>query len=72
MEEVWDLLLTEGKRLYGIAVDDAHHFQGEFSPDRVNPGRGWVVGLGACEHAPYSLGAMAMAKALMTRGWKTI
>ena len=29
-------------RVYGIAVDDAHHFQGEFSPDRINPGRGWV------------------------------
>jgi hypothetical protein len=43
MEEVWDILLTQGKRIYGIAVDDAHHFQGEFSPDRVNPGRGWVV-----------------------------
>lgn len=43
MEEVWDILLTGGKRIYGIAVDDAHHFQGEFSADRVNPGRGWVV-----------------------------
>ena len=43
MEEVWDILLTQGKRVYGIAVDDAHHYQGEFSADRVNPGRGWVV-----------------------------
>lgn len=43
MEEVWDALLTGGKRIYGIAVDDAHHFQGEFSRDRANPGRGWVV-----------------------------
>jgi len=43
MEEVWDILLTQGKRVYGIAVDDAHHFQGEFSRDRINPGRGWVV-----------------------------
>ena len=40
--EVWDALLTEGKEIYGIAVDDAHHFQGEFGPDRANPGRGWV------------------------------
>lgn len=40
--EVWDMLLTEGKEIYGIAVDDAHHFQGEFEPDRSNPGRGWV------------------------------
>jgi hypothetical protein len=43
MEEVWDILLTRGKRIFGIAVDDAHHFQGEFSRDRVNPGRGWVM-----------------------------
>lgn len=43
MEEVWDHLLTAGKRIYGIAVDDAHHFRGEFAPDRSNPGRGWVV-----------------------------
>lgn len=43
LEEVWDALLTGGKRIYGIAVDDAHHFQGEFSRDRSNPGRGWVA-----------------------------
>ena len=42
IEEIWDVLLTGGKRIYGIAVDDAHHFQGEFSADRANPGRGWV------------------------------
>lgn len=43
MEAVWDSLLTGGKRIYGIAVDDAHHFQGEFAPGRSNPGRGWVA-----------------------------
>ena len=42
LEEVWDLLLTGGKLIWGIAVDDAHHFQGEFHADRANPGRGWV------------------------------
>lgn len=42
MEAVWDHLLTGGKRIYGIAVDDAHHFTGEFAADRSNPGRGWV------------------------------
>lgn len=42
LEEIWDILLTGGKRIYGIAVDDAHHFQGEFGADRANPGRGWV------------------------------
>lgn len=43
MEEVWDILLTGGKRIYGIAVDDAHHFTGEFAASRANPGRGWVT-----------------------------
>ncbi len=43
MEEVWDILLTGGKRVYGIAADDAHHFKEEFAPNRSNPGRGWVV-----------------------------
>jgi predicted metal-dependent phosphoesterase TrpH len=43
LEDIWDRLLTDGKRLYGIAVDDAHHFQGEFAPGRSNPGRGWIV-----------------------------
>ena len=42
MDMVWDYLLTGGKRIYGIAVDDAHHFKGEFAADRANPGRGWV------------------------------
>ena len=43
LEEIWDMLLTGGKRIYGIAVDDAHHFQGEFSAARSNPGRGWIA-----------------------------
>jgi len=43
MEQVWDHLLTRRRRIYGIAVDDAHHFLEEFAADRSNPGRGWVV-----------------------------
>ena len=43
LEAMWDEILSSGKLIYGIAVDDAHHFKGEFSPDRLNPGRGWVV-----------------------------
>ena len=42
LEEIWDILLTGGKTIFGIAVDDAH-FQGEFNADRANPGRGWVA-----------------------------
>jgi hypothetical protein len=42
MEAVWDYLLTRGKRIYGIAVDDAHHFK-VVGRDHANPGRGWVT-----------------------------
>ena len=43
MEAIWDTLLTGGTVMYGIATDDAHHFKGEFSRDRSNPGRGWIA-----------------------------
>jgi hypothetical protein len=41
MEEVWDYLLTRGRRIYGVASDDSHHFK-EWSRALVNPGRAWV------------------------------
>lgn len=42
-EAIWDRVLTAGQRVYAVATDDAHHFQGEFGPFRSNPGRGWVM-----------------------------
>ncbi len=47
LDRVWDIILT--KRLgelgldpvYGIAVDDAHHYE-ESTSDVARPGRGWV------------------------------
>jgi hypothetical protein len=42
LEQVWDLLLTSGKRFYGVAADDAHAYQ-SFSPELSNPGRAWVM-----------------------------
>jgi len=42
MDELWDTLLSAGRRINGIAVDDAHHFK-QLGRDRSNPGRGWVV-----------------------------
>ena len=41
LDEIWDALLSAGKRLNGIAVDDAHQFK-KFGKDLSNPGRGWV------------------------------
>lgn len=45
-EQMWDEVIThyliEGKPvMYGIAVDDAHHYQ-EMSTENANPGRGWI------------------------------
>lgn len=41
LEAMWDHVLSAGRRMFGIAVDDAHVFK-HFSPDASNPGRGWV------------------------------
>ena len=42
MDEVWDLILSAGRRVFGLAVDDAHYFA-SFGPELSNPGRGWVA-----------------------------
>jgi hypothetical protein len=42
-EQMWDQLLSAGIRVFGVAVDDAHNFQQDFTFDRASPGRGWVV-----------------------------
>jgi hypothetical protein len=43
LEEVWDILLTSGKLVYGIAVDDAHTFKQPWNKAAARPGQGWVV-----------------------------
>lgn len=42
LEEMWDIILTNGKLLYGIAVDDAHHFKRPWDAKASRPGKGWV------------------------------
>jgi hypothetical protein len=42
LEEVWDSVLSSGKRIYGIASDDGHEYK-RFSPELSNPGKGWIV-----------------------------
>jgi hypothetical protein len=42
LETVWDRLLGGGKLIYGIAVDDAHHFKRPWDPTASSPGHGWV------------------------------
>ena len=42
-EAAWDAILTSGVLLYGIAVDDAHHFKDLGNPKLAGPGRGWIM-----------------------------
>jgi hypothetical protein len=42
LEEMWDRILTSGRLMFGIAVDDAHHFKRPGDPTASGPGRGWV------------------------------
>ncbi len=42
-EEMWDVVLSAGRVLYGLGTDDAHDFKGEFRDNRQNPGRAWVM-----------------------------
>jgi len=41
-EEMWDKLLSRGMTIYGVASDDAHHFN-KIDTIYSNPGRGWVM-----------------------------
>ena len=42
-EQMWDQLLSAGMRIFAVSVDDVHNLRQEFTMDRANPGRGWVV-----------------------------
>ena len=44
VEAMWDEVLTSGKTMYGVAVDDSHHLKFETTAGAaVLPGRGWIV-----------------------------
>src|SRR5688572_16444915 len=42
-EAIWDTLLTKGRRVYGVAVDDSHHWKRPWDTDIAPPGKAWVV-----------------------------
>lgn len=58
LEEVWDIILSSGKLIYGIAVDDAHTFKQPWNRKSAQPGRGWVVVRSAQLTAPAILEAL--------------
>jgi hypothetical protein len=41
-EQLWDRLLEDGKQVWAVASDDAHHFT-RWGPRWSNPGRGWLM-----------------------------
>jgi hypothetical protein len=38
-DEIWDEVLSSGRRLWGVAADDAH----DFGPESRDPGSSWVM-----------------------------
>lgn len=43
VESMWDALLTKGKRIWGVAVDDSHHLKNPWDVYVALPGKAWVV-----------------------------
>ena len=43
LEAAWDTILSNGVVLYGIAVDDAHHFKQPWNRELALPGRAWIM-----------------------------
>jgi hypothetical protein len=57
LEEMWDVLLTAGRRVYGVATDDAHVFK-RFGRGLSNPGKGWVMVRAGALEAETIVGAL--------------
>jgi hypothetical protein len=42
LDEAWDRILSSGRLMYGLAVDDAHTFKKPGDESVPGPGRGWI------------------------------
>jgi hypothetical protein len=42
-EALWDVMLTAGRKIYGVASDDTHELKRPWSRQAAVPGRGWVM-----------------------------
>ena len=58
VEAMWDELLTSGKRVWGVAVDDSHHLKRPWDTDVALPGKAWVVVRAQKSDAKSILGAL--------------
>lgn len=43
VEAMWDEVLTKGKLLWAVAVDDSHHLKRPWDTDVALPGKAWIV-----------------------------
>jgi hypothetical protein len=68
LEEMWDILLSSGKQLYGIAVDDAHVFKRPWDLTAARPGQGWVMVRAASLSAREILAALERGDFYATTG----
>lgn len=59
VESMWDRMLTAGKRIYGVAVDDTHHLKRVWDADVVLPGKAWVMVRAETRDAKAILAALA-------------
>lgn len=57
-EAMWDRLLTAGRRVWGVAVDDSHHLKRPWDTDVALPGKAWVVVRAAKRDAPSIVDAL--------------
>jgi hypothetical protein len=57
-ESMWDEMLSVGKRVWGVAVDDMHHLKRPWDSDVVLPGKAWVVVRAQKSDAKSILGAL--------------
>jgi hypothetical protein len=42
-EGYWDVLLSRGKIIWGVASDDSHEFGEHADPHHAAPGQAWIV-----------------------------
>lgn len=58
-EQMWDRLLSAGKRIHAVAVDDVHHLKRPWDTDIAPPGKAWVVVRAGTRDAKSILEALA-------------
>lgn len=66
-EQLWDGLLSLGRHMVAVAVDDAHEFRA-WGHGRSNPGRAWVHVLADSAAEPHVLEALAAGDCYASTG----